>query len=728
MPLPPKSSASPDSLTQPVFFLGEKSKLADKQALARAQAMEQAGAHVNTIWNEAKWGREPGGHWVFEAPKAYDTDRLKILQDGYDPPLSMGDAVYGRPSGMSSPALRDNTTNEVQGIIARHEGWDVPKRPYQNPPGDAPMDWPKGPAVDQYFKQTDTNPIIQNNLGRTEMPDLREFPPPFLGNVPQYADGGSVEPDQDPLVGNLQNEASNFASEAIPNAPQNTPAAMASRGEISMGDAVRQQAAQSLSPQAFSQARETGAYSTPLLGSGLSARDAIKAYNEGRTRDAAISAAGIIPELGGIIVGRFSKHPAVAPMLDLAEDLEKRGASKEDIWKQTVEANKHPDAIGAVKTGDKWGAELDDSQMRLAQLQANPYLGPGAYQFGDVNHPGYKEAYGDPNYVMRGRVRPEGTPRGSFLSPLDKGDNGYIDVEGRTPQEAKGTALHELQHSIAEREGMPQGTSPSMAPFPEDRAGGAWPFYDEALKDYMTPPGLDAYQARFKFDNPAQAAKSYQGYLDQIDQIAKTGKIDPSVDKYLTKRASFDWYQRNEGENLAEAVRERANLAPDQRRALPFWESMPHPYEEQTRLSMPEEKATGGEVTEQKHELPIWVRPYFGAGIRAHSRGENFYGGTPQYEEELKLFKQAHEPEAPVAPTAPEGYAKGGKVTTPEDKKLGSIADGFSKRLDNIHKLLTSLEKAYAKKPNSSLKAKIASKRDEAQRIEAHINKVKAAH
>ena len=269
-------------------------------------------------------------------------------------------------------------------------------------------------------------------------------------------------------------------------------------------------------------------------------------------------------------------------------------------------------------------------------------------------------------------------------------------------------------------------------------------------------------------------------------------------------------------------------MTPEQRRMIPPYRTQEFPYEEQTIREMNDndlipERAKGGEVTE--HALPDWAKPYLAAGIRAHARGEHFYGSSPTYEEELAAFKQAHEPEAPVAPTAPEGYAgggataaysdlnpppnldeilksrpkrspqedaianeylrrmqeppinpkierldtpktfdqmpnlpvpgtsdpmpnvtrfnqyyeplptpepqalkHGGKAATPEAKKLGTIADGFSKRLDNINKLLTSLEKAYAKKPNTKLAARISKSKDEAKRIQDHIEKVRSFH
>jgi hypothetical protein len=314
-------------------------------------------------------------------------------------------------------------------------------------------------------------------------------------------------------------------------------------------------------------------------------------------------------------------------------------------------------------------------------------------------------------------------------------------VDANTPQAAKESTLHELTHHIQNKEGFAPGANPSMAPFPESREGGAWPYFKEALTDAITPMGFNEYVAAGKYgpDHIDVAKKDYAHYLETLSKISTTGEIPEHLNNHLMATAQYNWYKRNRGEVEAENVAHRARMTPEQRRMIPPHRTQEFPYEEQTIREMNDndlipERAKGGEVSE--HQLPEWARPYLGAGLRAHARGEHFYGGSPQYEEELRLFKQLHgapsneapaAQEAPVVPETP-ARAHGGTVATPETKKLGTIADGFSKRLDNVNKLLTSLEKAHAKKPNAKLQEKITSKRDEVERLKAHIDKVKSLH
>ena len=503
--------------------------------------------------------------------------------------------------------------------------------------------------------------------------------------------------DQDPLWSNLQQEAGNLASEFVPDKPTDTPTARASRGEISQGDAIREKAAAALSPEAMRQTGEVAAYSTPILGEALSARDAYNAMQDHDWRNAAISAIGLIPGLGGIIVGRNSMHPAVAPMIQHAEELHAAGVPQDEIWRRTAATNQHPEASGAYIGSDNLPrVELDDSKARLANVKSvypDDWFGRGPKRFIGMDHSGYQQSYGDPDYYMRGRIGgTEDMASGAYTPPYGDQKTGLIEAGGSNYDEAKAAALHELQHHISEtKEGFPPGGNALFGPY----------------------------------DTPAE---------------------------------NFDWYSRLPGENEAEAVAARADMNRKQRIIEPFYKSMPFPYEEQI---MPD-KASGGEVSE--HELPHWVKPYFAAGLRAHARGEHFYGGSEQYEHELNEFKRAlggevkYQPDEgsrsvttvdnaggldpdPVSPylmkergfepehPAPKQHVErkhGGSIGQAESKKLGFIASGFERRLENVNRALVALEKRHAKQPNTKLSEKIASKRDEAERIKHALERVHA--
>ena len=487
---------------------------------------------------------------------------------------------------------------------------------------------------------------------------------------------------QDPLIGNLQNEASNFASEFVPDTPQGSPAAKVSRGELTPGQGVRQQADELLSGKGYDPTKtaEMAAYSAPILGEALSARDAYRSMQDRDWSNAALSAVGTVPLLGGIFGGARGAEalaqagrPAAKDAMALAGKLKAEGATPDQIWKQTSDyiAPHEPDFAGVHYGADeKPRFEISDYDSKLSGMKYIPST--EEFHFNDIDHPDYQAAYGDksgfPDYFMTGRIGEHVEPGASYVEPSEMGFS-LMRVDANSPQGAKESALHELTHHIQNKEGFAPGANPSMAPFPEGGEGGAWPYFKEILADAITPMGFNEYLAKSKY-NPDQidtAKKDYSQYLAALNDISTTGVVPKKLNDSLMATAQYDWYRRNRGEVEAENVAHRARMTPEQRRMIPPYRTQEFPNEQQTIREMSDDdsvnrKAKGGEVSE--HALPDWVKPYFAAGLRAHARGEHFYGGTPQYEEELAAFKQAHEPEAPVAPTAPEGYADGGNVTS----------------------------------------------------------------
>jgi hypothetical protein len=58
------------------MFAGKAAKTADRAALARAEAMEQAGADAAKVWDETGWFRGADDKWRFEIPD--DTAKLTL--------------------------------------------------------------------------------------------------------------------------------------------------------------------------------------------------------------------------------------------------------------------------------------------------------------------------------------------------------------------------------------------------------------------------------------------------------------------------------------------------------------------------------------------------------------------------------------------------------------------------------------------------------------------------
>ena len=139
---------------------------------------------------------------------------------------------------------------------------------------------------------------------------------------------------------------------------------------------------------------------------------------------------------------------------------------------------------------------------------------------------------------------------------------------------------------------------------------------------------------------------------------------------------------------------------------------------------------------DEAHERSKWLIPYLRAGSESVKRGGDFFGGDERYEQELQALKHFYHgrQQAPVAPesdTAPEApaFAKGGAVnrkSNPHLKQMNSIRDTFKLKLQDKERLISSLEKAVARKPNAKLSKRLSKEKSEAQRIHEHLQKIMA--
>jgi len=135
---------------------------------------------------------------------------------------------------------------------------------------------------------------------------------------------------------------------------------------------------------------------------------------------------------------------------------------------------------------------------------------------------------------------------------------------------------------------------------------------------------------------------------------------------------------------------------------------------------------------DEAHESSKFLIPYLRAGAEAHKRGEDFFGGSDQYERELAALKHFYHgrPQAPVAPesdTAPEAstFAKDGAVNK-RTKQISSIYDAFKHKLEDKERMVSSLEKALERKPNAKLSKRLSKEKGEVERIREHLERVKA--
>ena len=133
-------------------------------------------------------------------------------------------------------------------------------------------------------------------------------------------------------------------------------------------------------PKTAAEAGQMALYSTPVVGSGLSAKDAYNGYQEGDWRKTGLGLAGAVPLIGGIFGGALAKtadHAALARAGEMAA----AGHGADAIWKET----------GWFQGPDqKWRFEIPDNQSQMYTVKE------GERPLSDVlHHNKLYEAYPD---------------------------------------------------------------------------------------------------------------------------------------------------------------------------------------------------------------------------------------------------------------------------------------------------------------------------------------------
>lgn len=147
-------------------------------------------------------------------------------------------------------------------------------------------------------------------------------------------------------------------------------------------------------------------------------------------------------------------------------------------------------------------------------------------------------------------------------------------------------------------------------------------------------------------------------------------------------------------------------------------------------------------------ERSFWMQPYMAAGrhmVELTGDPNSFFGGhDPEteaiyqrtlaaskafYDNAFKQFanKAPTAPEAPTEEEAPVGRRSGGPVNRKNNthlKQLNSIHDTFKLKLQDKERMISSLEKAVARKPNAKLAKRLSKEKEEVERIRAHLKTV----
>lgn len=279
------------------------------------------------------------------------------------------------------------------------------------------------------------------------------------------------------------------------------------------------------------------------------------------------------PNAIGMFLGPYSSG-ANHQLMEQAWDMAEAGASREEIWKAT----------GWFKAPDgRWKYEISDKDFKLTpDAEAEFYrqaVDPAYAELdrrgmsGPINrvlqHPGLDGQY-PINPVLK-----EGTEAEvALLAPTHLRDfaGGYginegvesVFAEAKTPEQLLKTLIHELQHSVQQREGFGQGTNVTSATadleklreivfrnLPRDAKE-----FIEAEDMYRSAP-WDAFWRR-RYETLAEKVEPYRKEMQDLLV-------------WTQREAPWDFYRRKDGEVEANLTAARIDMDDEQRRAVPPW-------------------------------------------------------------------------------------------------------------------------------------------------------------
>lgn len=254
----------------------------------------------------------------------------------------------------------------------------------------------------------------------------------------------------------------------------------------------------------------------------------------------------------------------------IAQDMEKAGASRDQIWKET----------GWFKGNDgKWRFEIDDSGAKLT--------GKKKGTFGDVlKNERVGAAYPDVAQVSTQR----GGSGGSYIREGQYNDE--MIQFGGMGDDARSIGLHEGQHAVQNREGFASGGSPQNMGFTniveareaamnaDDLATFA-SLMEKHGDDFraesamQTLPGIAAYRA-----GRARDAWEAMGGITVQDATKRAKEANRQL-AAMEGRSPRELYDSLAGEVEARNVQTRRDFTPEERRARPPWTTQDVPDDQQ---------------------------------------------------------------------------------------------------------------------------------------------------
>jgi hypothetical protein len=270
------------------------------------------------------------------------------------------------------------------------------------------------------------------------------------------------------------------------------------------------------------------------------------------------------PQPRFIFVGENSKTWNKANAAKAVE-LEKAGATPEDIWSATG-TFRGPEGKLRQEISDK-GSKITEEVFNQISTDKK-FKGPMAQ---GLAHEELYNAYpqtGQIPTLMFADIAPSGNilkgKPGTFQI-------GQITSGGPSTMDQRSVALHELQHAIQQREGFSGGGSPKM--FKPNDVFTTQALEDSAIIDkLMRAANLDQYQAQQRFESLFKRKPS-PGAFAALERVGTGQELDAARDASRLADNPMESYRRLAGEAEARAVQKRRNLTEEQRLATFPYES-----------------------------------------------------------------------------------------------------------------------------------------------------------
>lgn len=226
---------------------------------------------------------------------------------------------------------------------------------------------------------------------------------------------------------------------------------------------------------------------------------------------AGLGALPFVPSgLAGMFVGKGSKTwDAISAAK--ASELADKGVDARQIWKETG-TFKGPDGY--------WRQEIDDSVSRLKPegFSTEPVPRKDVLFHGPLS-----SAY--PGSGVSDSVRGVDSNGGQYRHVVD--DYGTIDVGlSQSPEDVKSTLLHELQHSIQQREGWAKGGNTAAMPA----------IFQDAKQKALR--NLYSAKSAVDYHSDLWGKANFGEYLGKLDALSKSNNIKPSQ---ITNQSA--WYE-----------------------------------------------------------------------------------------------------------------------------------------------------------------------------------------